>query len=522
MGRINKAGVYMRQIKIRRIKLVLICFVAILILIIPFKSNNLKSFDNDNKITLSLNEKDKVLAIKTHGQNVLVYQGGKILSEIKVTDKSFYEYRVSGKWNFIDLTTKDDKVLEIINKDSIKNDKLEIVKSNSRIDILFTILINDSTWFLMMFLMLGLMIIVFITYNYVNKDEQFEKQFFYESFFCMFIIYCLIESEVCQFFVKGEQLLKIIYYELLMLICIPILIYVREHLEDKKKKIAGWFLKISFVLIFVNNIQYIFNSKNFNLATKQSRVVILLSLIVLIIWDNKNVCKKSKILFVSLFASYLLSSLLGFFKLYSYREFVLKKGITIIVIGMFILKFVKMRKMVLVGKKVDEWECLAHRDVLTGIFNRAAYEERLDDINENRSKDIDLAIISCDINNLKKINDGFGHSEGDKYLINCINAINDVIYENTKIYRTGGDEFVIIIEPYKKGQVLEYSKAFEKILLRKEEKDPTKNISFAYGYAYYKPMSDKNIFETIKRADKNMYEKKEKMKNLDKEKIALM
>jgi len=520
MGRINEVGVYMRQINIRRMKLVLIFIFMILILIIPFRSKNFKSFDKSNKIVINMEEEDDVLAIKTYGQDIDIYQGEKLLKNISVTDKSFFEYRVSGKWNFIDLKTKENKVLEIIGKDSKENDKLEIVKSDSKISIFYYILTKDIMWFFMMFLMVGLMLMVFITHNCVNKDEQFEKQFFYESFFCMFIIYCLIESETCQLFVKNERLLRIIYYELLMIMCIPILIYIREHIYEKKKKIVSCFLKIAFIYIFIDNIQNIYGRRNFDFSSIYSKVIIILTMIVLVIWDNKNVCKKSKILFSLFLSGYILSNVFYFLKMYSYREFIVKKGMIITVTSLLILKYFKMRRMVLVGKKVDEWECLAHRDILTGMFNRTAYEERLDDINDNRIRDIDIAIISCDINNLKKINDGFGHSEGDKYLINCVNAINDVISDNTKIYRIGGDEFVIIIEPYEKGQVLEYSQAFERILLRKTDKDPTKNISFAYGYAYYKPMSDKDIFETIKRADKNMYEKKEKMKELDKEKMA--
>lgn len=85
-------------------------------------------------------------------------------------------------------------------------------------------------------------------------------------------------------------------------------------------------------------------------------------------------------------------------------------------------------------------EQLVYFDSLTKLHNRNFYEkqERL----LNTLYDKPIGIIICDLDNLKYINDSFGHMYGDKLLIQFGNLLKNILHSET-VARYGGDEFVI-------------------------------------------------------------------------------
>jgi diguanylate cyclase (GGDEF)-like protein len=87
-------------------------------------------------------------------------------------------------------------------------------------------------------------------------------------------------------------------------------------------------------------------------------------------------------------------------------------------------------------------EYAAYHDKLTGLKNRRALFEDFDKyIQENKKGSLCL----LDLNNLKEINDIYGHATGDEILRLIVERINNIINEDTYFYRFGGDEFIIVI-----------------------------------------------------------------------------
>ena len=82
------------------------------------------------------------------------------------------------------------------------------------------------------------------------------------------------------------------------------------------------------------------------------------------------------------------------------------------------------------GKKVEMYREMAVRDGLTGLYNRAAFEEWMNETNDFN----DVMIVMMDLNDLKGCNDTYGHIEGDKYLINSANLISRNFGEIGKCY----------------------------------------------------------------------------------------
>ncbi len=92
---------------------------------------------------------------------------------------------------------------------------------------------------------------------------------------------------------------------------------------------------------------------------------------------------------------------------------------------------------------------MAHRDPLTGVFNRRVLDQRLREIFDRPVPDrVDAALIMCDLDGLKKINDTLGHAVGDRVLVQLASTLIEAIdgHDGAEVCRIGGDEFCVLIE----------------------------------------------------------------------------
>ena len=156
------------------------------------------------------------------------------------------------------------------------------------------------------------------------------------------------------------------------------------------------------------------------------------------------------------------------------------------------------------------WE-LAYTDALTGVESKLAYleaQEKIDDlINNNELKD--FAVVVFDINNLKKVNDTFGHQAGDKYIIDACTLIKDT-FKNSQVFRIGGDEFMALLENDDFNNREKLIKLFNEQI---EENIKNNLVVVSSGIADYIP-GDKCFNNIFERADFSMYDQKKYLKSI--------
>jgi len=152
---------------------------------------------------------------------------------------------------------------------------------------------------------------------------------------------------------------------------------------------------------------------------------------------------------------------------------------------------------------------LALTDDLTCLFNRrgffAAATQQLKLAQRNGQS---LLLLFCDVDNLKKINDTFGHQEGDLALIRTADALEQSFRGSDILSRLGGDEFVVLAS--------ETSNQTQEIILRRLEKnlkkssatEPRYALSLCVGVARFDPKRATTLGDLMVQADKAMYEKK--------------
>ena len=157
---------------------------------------------------------------------------------------------------------------------------------------------------------------------------------------------------------------------------------------------------------------------------------------------------------------------------------------------------------------------LARRDELTGIKNKIAYGELEKSVQSNIDNHMDylpFAILVCDLNDLKLVNDTEGHSAGDEY-IKAAAVMLCHIFCHSPVFRIGGDEFVVFL----RGS--DYPIREE--LLARLKLQVIENIGvkgapiLAAGMSDYIPETDVKMTDVFERADNLMYENKRKLKQM--------
>ena len=166
-------------------------------------------------------------------------------------------------------------------------------------------------------------------------------------------------------------------------------------------------------------------------------------------------------------------------------------------------------------RKMDKLEDRAYLDTLTGLQNRTAYYDYNDVLNKKEDTgDADYSIVMIDINFLKRMNDTYGHEQGNLYLQHAADLIRKVFGEE-HVYRIGGDEFVVILEGKAQEGAEERIRAFKEEAAGLQADDslqPWEKVSAAAGIAKYEKGRDASTEEVLRRADEAMYRDKIAMK----------
>jgi diguanylate cyclase (GGDEF)-like protein/PAS domain S-box-containing protein len=167
-----------------------------------------------------------------------------------------------------------------------------------------------------------------------------------------------------------------------------------------------------------------------------------------------------------------------------------------------------------IRKAEEEMSHYASIDSLTGILNRRTGFLKLEELIEiSKAGFLEFVLCFLDINNLKYVNDSFGHSEGDRYILTLCNIIKEKLGDEDIFFRMGGDEFIIIFKDKNEVQAeLIWDRIKNEFDRRNEQDEFTYNIMASHGLFYYCSGMDINPDQIIDKADKFMYEEKQRFK----------
>lgn len=142
-------------------------------------------------------------------------------------------------------------------------------------------------------------------------------------------------------------------------------------------------------------------------------------------------------------------------------------------------------------------EKLSYRDMLTGLYNRNRYIERLEAYKQ--VQDQQIGAIYIDLNGLKRVNDEQGHRAGDELIVRAAGTIAGIFAEDA--YRVGGDEFVVILLDVSRE---DFARKTEQLRRQMQENSVDASIGGVWQ------ASTENLEDLLRRADENMYREKKR------------
>ncbi|MCR5288395.1 MAG: GGDEF domain-containing protein [Treponema sp.] len=367
---------------------------------------------------------------------------------------------------------------------------------------------------------------VCLIFYFFYEKKMLTQPLFFTIFSIVFSTYILSYYGLFNIFTLRPRINETLEYTTLYLLPLVFCTYYRQIISKRRNQIIIDFLIVYYITFFIGTtichytgIQYYYY---FLFPSHVCMMVTLVCTVFILYDDSKNRVNNSlwnlQSGLIILLASVPLEIINFdihklFFQGSGYTKmYILSLGILYYIVSLFITSFAQVSQAIKDGRTKKQLEHLAYTDSLTRLMNRTKCEEIMQSI-ENEHLET-YAIIFFDLNDLKVLNDTYGHEMGDIYLCSVANALYKVFGNALVCGRMGGDEFLVVLgkDMYKK--VLMYIHDFQQqIQAINDSKVIPRHISVACGYVLSNTEHPVPIQTAYQQADKNMYENKRFLKH---------
>ncbi len=299
-----------------------------------------------------------------------------------------------------------------------------------------------------------------------------------------------------------------------MLIAFPSLIYA-VNIKDLKLRsflskiiIAFGILYCSLIILELFSLIDIYMYRDYvHVGIYVSALTYFVSLGISLIRDKRKDVKLPFVAYLILIAGSTVDFFLYLINEENYSAAFASFSALVFITFLLITAFQSLKEIIEQNKKAALYKDLALQDFMTGTKNKSAFLSDIEDliVSEN------ITVVVFDINNLKKINEKCGHEKGDEAVIKIAQLIKNIFSKYGSCYRTGADEFSVLL--YKGGQmnIYEYLQKFI-ASLRCENDSVPYQLGTAMGFATFDFKTDKKLSDTVARAKKNMEKNKTSQK----------
>lgn len=460
----------------------------------------------DRADTLVINSKHTIL--KVYIEEEQVYEFGENLT--------FFHIPVMN-WNVIPMKEEySGKQLTIVNtaiSDPYRGSAGEIYLGD-KMAIFAHIMKKNLITLVCSSLIFSISLVVIVLWAVTRKRRSL-IQVLYLAMFGFFVSFWeILDARIPQFFFGKPEFFSMIASEILMLLPVPfIMFYSNFSWEDGYE--VEWVSLIPCANFLLSNLLQFFGFMDVSQTAFLSHLVIVSSFCILCYmnfqfrrrkkgetWFHAEIvgfCILAVTVMADLLCYYFWHGRIGF----SYIGLL----VYIACLMLYISKgfFSNMMK----GKKAELYEELAYHDKMTGLWNRTAYQEYLNELLDlGVEHTLGYGVFAFDLNNLKRINDRYGHDRGDQYIRDNAEYLSKEMEDFGRVYRTGGDEFICIFEPSMEDKARDCAERLEERVLKGRDA----RINFSFGFAVCEEDKDKSFEDTIRRADVAMYAYKRRHK----------
>lgn len=342
----------------------------------------------------------------------------------------------------------------------------------------------------------------------LDKKDKLNIEFLKSS--KIIIIQLIIETSTCIINKRSGNMLIIISYFLHVLLfsVAPLLAYnwyrlVKNLIFPQIRK--NKFEKVGFIIPVIIN---------FVLTVLSFRYHLVFYI------DQKNVYNRGSLFLIFVIITYFYF-IITFFYIIKYRKRILKREFNLfflfgilpllggviqgLIYGPLLMWSTAAFSLVLVYTFLQQR--MVHIDSLTGAWDRSSFEHYMS-TKLCRDNSIKTGLIYVDVDELKKINDKYGHIEGDYVIKESIACIKRVLRKNDIIVRMGGDEFIVIVDCQRTEEIEKIIKKMEaSIELYNQNLDKEYQISCSFGGGIY-DNKEGSVKEFLNHIDGLMYQNK--------------
>jgi len=360
---------------------------------------------------------------------------------------------------------------------------------------------------------------IFRSFFFRRIIKDFRNIFYLGIFATGVAIWSLTLTNLPQMLMNIAVLAYYVKYAGLLFLPYPMLLFAQESFTEGKNRMIQIALKINLILIIGQSIFHIAKISNLRQMLPVTHLFYFFTLLIIFLatiqairreWGKQNWRR---------WIDYIGTLLVIFASIadtiHYYQDFPADSSrlfrISLFIFLCFLGYKINYESHVLMeqGIQTETIRKMAFVDVLTGIRNRAAFMQDLKEIRQANFYQIRLVMM--DMNNLKSVNDQYGHSAGDSCIIQSANLLSKVFQQFGRSYRLSGDEFCSILWNCSSDN---YQICVDELQTELEKINTTipYQIQIACGSAIFDPQKDSDLIGTLKRADEKMYENKQYLK----------
>lgn len=473
------------------------------------------------------------LCFRSKNINYQVYVDGKLRYEPYHEDNIVYMKSQGTRWNFIPLLSNDaGKMVEIRfmivyeNATACIDHAVIGLASRQLLDIVAEKAVAAITAGLIIVMGLVLMVLDIP----VNMQKEKNHELLYLGVFAVTIgAWCFTETNLLQLFFGDSRMIQLLSCGLIPLFTIPLMLYLDASFEQKPEKLIRVICFLSALQFVVCTVLHFLGIADYHETLTLAHIILILAAAILFYSGARNSFKflgeqenrtyqfARGIGLISIAVTAAIDVFRYYLKAGGDNAMFIRFGLLIWIICFGGSSMKRTIEAVRKGAHVDFVSQLAYMDGLTGIGNRTAFQEKMEELEKRKQEEGGIGIIIFDVNNLKWVNDTLGHSEGDQMIKKGAETINQAFaQEKGDCYRIGGDEFVVFILgeqiAERCGQAI--GRVLEELHTYNSGQNRGYELNIASGYAVYdESCAEMTLAELFETADARMYENKKKMKN---------
>lgn len=383
---------------------------------------------------------------------------------------------------------------------------------------------NRIPLFLGCFLAIFGLAILMITSIAILFSKKYFRMFCIALFSICMGLWTLCYYNVMLVFSIPLYSVTLLEYMTLYLAPLPITIYMYENVKNLKNK----FLKFLFWVLLAVEIGFdavvlTLHAKDIvhcAAALKYMQIMLLIGIlyfIVILLMNMRASRLTSRMYLVGMLIIFCCAGydLLNYYsERYYAQPLTSLKGLTAIGVMIFVFILITSFYINMAQKMMQEKERAilikrAYTDELTQLHNRRYCADYMKEMEDGSS---DYTIFCFDLNNLKTVNDTYGHAKGDLLIKSAADVIAKTFDQYGVVGRMGGDEFIALLPLSQEEEIKRLQQEFGENIAEMNRRDAELGLSIAYGYAVSTEIKEKHTEKVFQMADDRMYHNKKAYK----------